>query len=144
MFLLQLPGQAPFDGGGLYLARHDAFQQVVEPRIGIEAIQLGGGQQGSQDGPRLGSAINPCKEAVDAPKSNASHRALDRVGIDLKPAILEEEGYTKIIAQCVRTIDLVEKLLRARRGLALESAIDKLDKYDLIALDDISAKPIDT
>jgi DNA replication protein DnaC len=37
-----------------------------------------------------------------------------------------------------RTTDLVQKLQIARRELALESAIVKLDRYDLLILDDIT------
>ncbi len=38
----------------------------------------------------------------------------------------------------MRTTDLVQRLQVARRELALESAIAKLDKYHLIVLDDIA------
>lgn len=38
----------------------------------------------------------------------------------------------------VRTTDLVQRLQMARRELALESAIAKLDRYDLLILDDIT------
>ena len=38
----------------------------------------------------------------------------------------------------VRTTDLVQRLQVARRELALESAIAKLDRYDLLILDDIA------
>jgi DNA replication protein DnaC len=37
-----------------------------------------------------------------------------------------------------RTTDLVQKLQQARRDLALESAIAKLDKFDPLVLDDIA------
>jgi DNA replication protein DnaC len=37
-----------------------------------------------------------------------------------------------------RTTDLVQKLQQARRDLALESAIAKLDKFHLLILDDIT------
>jgi DNA replication protein DnaC len=37
-----------------------------------------------------------------------------------------------------RTSDLVQKLQVARRELALASTLDKLDKYDLLCLDDLS------
>jgi DNA replication protein DnaC len=37
-----------------------------------------------------------------------------------------------------RTTDLVQRLQAARRDLALESAISKLDRYDLLILDDIA------
>ena len=37
-----------------------------------------------------------------------------------------------------RTTDLVQTLQQARRDLALESALAKLDKFDLLILDDIA------
>jgi DNA replication protein DnaC len=37
-----------------------------------------------------------------------------------------------------RTTDMVQRLQTARRELALASALDKLDKYELIVLDDLS------
>ena len=36
-----------------------------------------------------------------------------------------------------RTTDLVQRLQAARRDLALEAAITKLDKFDLVVLDDL-------
>jgi DNA replication protein DnaC len=38
----------------------------------------------------------------------------------------------------MRTTDLVQRLQAARRELALETAIAKLDKYHLVVLDDIT------
>ena len=48
---------------------------------------------------------------------------------------LVENGYRVLFT---RTTDLVQKLQQARRDLALESAIAKLDKFDLLILDDIA------
>lgn len=48
---------------------------------------------------------------------------------------LVENGYRVFFT---RTTDLVQKLQQARRELALESAIAKLDKFDLLILDDIA------
>lgn len=48
---------------------------------------------------------------------------------------LVEKGYRVLFA---RTTDLVQRLQQARRDLALESAITKLDKFHLLVLDDIS------
>lgn len=48
---------------------------------------------------------------------------------------LVENGYRVLFT---RTTDLVQKLQQARRDLALESAISKLDKFDLLILDDIA------
>ncbi|MBV8578538.1 MAG: IS21-like element helper ATPase IstB [Acetobacteraceae bacterium] len=48
---------------------------------------------------------------------------------------LVEDGWRVLFA---RTTDLVQRLQVARRELALESAITKLDRYDLLVLDDIT------
>lgn len=48
---------------------------------------------------------------------------------------LVENGYR---VHFTRTTDLVQKLQVARRELALQSAIDKLSKYDLLILDDLA------
>jgi DNA replication protein DnaC len=48
---------------------------------------------------------------------------------------LIENGYRVLFT---RTTDLVQKLQQARRDLTLESAIAKLDKFDLLILDDIA------
>ena len=48
---------------------------------------------------------------------------------------LVENGYRVLYT---RTTDLVQRLQSARRELALESAIDKLHKYHLLILDDLS------
>ena len=48
---------------------------------------------------------------------------------------LIEKGYRVLFT---RTTDLVQKLQQARRDLALESAIAKLDKFHLLILDDIT------
>jgi DNA replication protein DnaC len=47
---------------------------------------------------------------------------------------LIENGYRVLFT---RTTDLVQRLQTARQALSLESAIEKLDKYQLIILDDI-------
>jgi DNA replication protein DnaC len=49
--------------------------------------------------------------------------------------VLVENGWRVLF---VRTTDLVQRLQVARRELALETAIDKLDRYDLLILDDIA------
>jgi DNA replication protein DnaC len=49
--------------------------------------------------------------------------------------MLVENGWRVLFT---RTTDLVQKLQLARRELALEAAIDKLDKYHLLILDDLA------
>jgi len=48
---------------------------------------------------------------------------------------LVDNGYRVLFS---RTVDLVQRLQAARRELALPAALAKLDKYDLLVLDDIS------
>ena len=48
---------------------------------------------------------------------------------------LIENGYRTLFT---RTTDLVQKLQQARRDLALENALAKLDKFDLLILDDFA------
>lgn len=48
---------------------------------------------------------------------------------------LVENGYRVLFA---RTTDLVQRLQTARQALALEAAIARLDRYDLLMLDDLS------
>lgn len=47
---------------------------------------------------------------------------------------LVENGYRVLFT---RTTDLVQRLQQARQSLSLESAIEKLDKYHLLILDDL-------
>ena len=48
---------------------------------------------------------------------------------------LVENGYRVLFT---RTTELVQRLQAARQDLALEAAITKLDRYDLLMLDDLS------
>lgn len=48
---------------------------------------------------------------------------------------LVENGYRVLFT---RTTDLVQRLQVARQQLALEAAIGRLDRYDLLVLDDLS------
>ncbi len=63
------------------------------------------------------------------PGSGKSHLA-SAIGL-----ALVEAGYKALFA---RTTDLVQKLQVARRELALEAAIARLDRFDLLILDDLA------
>lgn len=56
-----------------------------------------------------------------------------RLGAALGYALIEN-GYRVLF---IRTTDLVQRLQTARQTLSLEVAIDRLDKYHLIVLDDL-------
>lgn len=67
--------------------------------------------------------------AFGPPGSGKSH-----VGAALGHALVEN-GFRVLFT---RTTDLVQRLQAARQELSLATAIDKLDKYDLLILDDLS------
>ncbi len=66
---------------------------------------------------------------IGGPGGGKSHLA-SAIGL-----ALIENGWRTLFT---RTSDLVQKLQVARRELSLESAIAKLDKYDLLILDDLA------
>src|SRR5215471_10071303 len=63
---------------------------------------------------------------IQSPDAPTSH--------EISGLALIENGWRVLF---MRTTDLVQRLQVARRELALESAIAKLDKYHLLILDDI-------
>lgn len=70
----------------------------------------------------------------DGRQSAAARRGQTHLGAVIGLALVEN-GWRVLFA---RTTDLVQRLQVARRELALESAIAKLDRYDLLILDDIT------
>ena len=77
--------------------------------------------------PWIGSGANVI--LVGGPGGGKSHLA-SAIGL-----ALIENGWRVLFA---RTSDLVQKLQVARRELALEPAINRLDKYHLLIVDDLA------
>jgi hypothetical protein len=70
-----------------------------------------------------------------APTSCLGHlAAVNRISGGARHGLIEK-GWRALFT---RTTDLVQKLQIARRDLALEAAIAKLDKYHLLILDDLT------
>jgi DNA replication protein DnaC len=69
-------------------------------------------------------------------------KTLDAFDFDAVPMVSKAQGMALIEkgwrVLFTRTTDLVQKLQIARRDLALEAAIAKLDKYHLLILDDLA------
>ena len=133
-FLAALAEQELADRGQRRFARHlaearlppgktlDVFDFDVAPMISKAQVQaLAAGDAWLEKGDNL-LVFGP-------PGVGKSHLAA-ALGL-----ALIENGWRVLFA---RTTDLVQKLQVARRDLALEAAIDKLDKYHLLILDDIA------
>ena len=100
----------------------DSFDFAVVPMLGkAHVMALASGDSWLQKGTNL-LCFGP-------PGGGKSHLAAA-----LGHALVEN-GYRVLFA---RTTDLVQKLQTARQDLALAAAIGKLDKYDLLILDDLS------
>ena len=100
----------------------DAFDFAAVPMISKAQVQaLAAGDAWIEKGANL-LCIGP-------PGGGKSHLAA-ALGL-----ALVEKGWRVLFT---RTTDLVQKLQLARRDLALEAAIAKLDKYHLLILDDIA------
>lgn len=100
----------------------DSFDFAVVPMLGkAQIMALASGDSWLQKGTNL-LCFGP-------PGGGKSHLAAA-----LGHALVEN-GYRVLFA---RTTDLVQKLQTARQDLALAAAIGKLDKYDLLILDDLS------
>src|SRR5439155_27091682 len=65
-------------------------QYVGDIGLRVDAVQLAGLDQRGQAGPVLGTGVVAGEECIFAIESNRSHRTLDRVGVDLDPAVLEK------------------------------------------------------
>ena len=114
--------------------------QVVD---GNRMVQLDGSANGrAQEKPRKSAVVKgdyliilshrgglSCRPEYALPAAGKSHLAA-ALG-----QTLIENGYRVLFT---RTTDMVQRLQAARRDLTLASVMDKLDKYDLLILDDLS------
>jgi hypothetical protein len=58
--------------------------------VGLDAVQLAGFDQRTEDRPAYSAAVAPGKEVVLAPERHGADRAFDRIGVELDAAILQE------------------------------------------------------
>ena len=118
--------------GGKTLATFDFKPLPGIPRARVEALAAGDWIETGANLIAIGSEEDQASVRwTDAPTSGAGKtHLLCAVG-----HALVEAGRRVLYT---RTTDLVQKLQAARRDLALEAALAKLDRFDLIILDDIS------
>ena len=78
-----------------------ALENVLEVGVGFAIVELGGGDQRAHDGPAVGAAIGPGEQMVLAAKGNRSDRPLDRIGVELDPAVVEEAAESLLVDERV-------------------------------------------
>ena len=72
------------------MAMGQSLQHVGNPGLGIDVIELGGGDKGADRCPPLGTALESGEEVVLAPERYRADGAFDRGGVKVDPAIVEE------------------------------------------------------
>jgi hypothetical protein len=60
--------------------------------VWFDVVELAGLDQRSDDGPMLGSAIGTCEQCIFAIEGDRPDGALNDVGVDLDPAVIDEAG----------------------------------------------------
>lgn len=72
-----------------------ALQHVSEPGIGLDVVELGGGDEGAYGCPSGAAAVGPGKQMVLSPKRDGPDGALDRVVVEFDAAVIKEaaEGW---------------------------------------------------
>ena len=83
------PGHEVVDAA-LGMPGDDALENVGEPGVRLDAVELRRADQGGDDRPVLGAAVRPGEEGVLAGQGDGSDGALDGVGIELDAAVVEE------------------------------------------------------
>lgn len=68
----------------------EVFENVLQVSIGLDAIELCGGDERGDDGPAVGATIRAGKEMVLAPERDRPDRALDRVGVEFDAPVFKE------------------------------------------------------
>ena len=70
----------------------ETLQDLGEVGVRMDVVEPAGADEGGQDGPVLPAAIGAGKEGVLAVEGNGTDGTLDRVGVGLEVAVVEEEG----------------------------------------------------
>jgi hypothetical protein len=71
--------------------RDDALQHVGEPGQWIDIVELGGLNQRGDGGPVMGTTVGSGEESVFPSQGYRAYGALDGVGIQFQPPIVEEQ-----------------------------------------------------
>lgn len=76
----------------LWMSGDDSRDDVGEIGHGLDAVELGSLDDGSDHGPVLRAAVGACEERVLAIEGDRADGALDHVGVQLDASVVEEPG----------------------------------------------------
>jgi hypothetical protein len=74
------------------MAINHSFEHISEIGEGLDVIELGRGNERSDNGPAIAAAVRAGEQMVRAAERNRSDGALDRVVIELNAAVIEKAG----------------------------------------------------
>ena len=86
---------------GFGLSGDDSREYIGYVCQRVDAIELGGLDQGEGDSPVLGCGVGAGEQGVLAAQCNGAHGAFDGVGVDLEAAIVEEQPQARPMVQGV-------------------------------------------
>ena len=108
--------------------RDDAFQHVGQPGQRFDVVQLRCLDQAGDDGPMPPTTIGPSKKGIFSAKSHRAHRSLDRVGVQLQPAIIDEQNQAFPMVQRVSDCLRQGRTTGDTRELGGEPCVHRLDQ----------------
>ena len=88
----------------------DAGEHVGEPSLGVDVVELGGGDQAVDDGGALAAAVGAGKQPRLAAECDAAQRPLGGIVGEADPAVAQEAVKAGQRSACSR------RLLRLRHG----------------------------
>ena len=68
----------------------DAGEDVGEPGLRVNVVELGGGEEGAYGCPSGAAAVGACEQMVLTTERDRPDCALDDIGVDLDAAVVEE------------------------------------------------------
>lgn len=76
------------------MAVDDPGERVGQAGKRIDVVQLTGFNQGSDDGPVLGTAVGTCEQRIFPVERDRADRALDGVVVELDTAVIDKVRQT--------------------------------------------------
>ena len=106
-------------------------QDVGEVGVGIDVVELAGGNQRGEHGPVLGAAVGPGEQMVPATERDRPDGALDDVAVELDAAVVEEAAQPLPARQRVANLGKLVGSPVGQSGVASDSLqiADMVDQH---------------
>ena len=122
-----MPRQQGTELIGLGFAADDALQNIAQIDEGIVAVEAGGLDQGDEDRPRPRPGLGSGEQRVAATGCNQAMEALDGVGVDLDPAVVEVNNEAFPVIEDIPHGASQRRLSRYPGDLSLDIGLERLD-----------------